>query len=833
MAVPWLDVVRFADSVGFHGDQRQNIFPYRDYVVGAFNSNMPFDRFTREQLAGDLLPDAGPEQRVASGFNRLNMITREGGAQPKEYLAKYAADRVRTVSTAWLGSTVGCAECHDHKFDPFAARDFYSMAAYFADIKQWGVYNNYKYTPEPELEGFNNDYPFPPEIAVDNEYLKGRAARLRERLQIRVTEAARAALADPAAAPALTVWTASVARRVEAFPDGWAPARPLRAVAGDDASATVRPDGSVRFTYVDLPEEDSTKKKLTGADVVKPKKRNTHVLTLQAPQGPLAAIRLDALPDPAHDGRVSRKKEGFFELKLDLAVQRRGEMRPEPLPIADAYPDHDTETYENAYAVASVRERWRSARAHAREQQSVAYLLREPITLQEGDRLVARITSTDVGRVRLAVSPFGTRLPGDVLPADVLEAFRAASPTEHQRELIAAEYVKGIVRDEEGFAAALRDLREIAECRGGKAFTMVTAATEPHVTRVLPRGNWQDETGPVVTPSPPGFLLATNGVQTGGTSARATRLDLANWLTSRENPLTARTFVNRLWKQFFGTALSGVVDDLGMQGEYPSHPELLDWLAVEFMDRGWDVKAMVRLLVTSATYRQSSRDRPELRDADPDNRLLARQNPRRLDAEFIRDNALFSAGLLNLEVGGPSALPYQPEGYYAQLNFPQREYQAHSDERQYRRGLYMHWQRTFLHPMLASFDAPSREECAAARLLSSTPQQALTLLNDPTFVEAARALAERVIGPQADFTRRVDAAFRLVLARAPQDREVASLRTFFDAQVATYTKDPDSAVKLSSVGLRDVPADVDPVQLAAWTSVMRVLLNLNETIMRY
>jgi hypothetical protein len=529
---------------------------------------------------------------------------------------------------------------------------------------------------------------------------------------------------------------------------------------------------------------------------------------------------------------VSRREEGFFELKLDLAVQRPGQS-PEPLPVADAYPSHDTETYENGYAVASVRQRWRSARTHGRDTQSAVYLLAEPITLRDGDRLVARVTSTDVGRVRLAVSPFGTRLAGEVLAGDVLEALRAASPTESQRELIAAEYVKSRIHDAEAFAEALRDLREIAECRGGKAFTMVTAAAEPHVTRVLPRGNWQDETGPVVTPSPPGFLLPEKDVRQAATSGRETRLDLANWLTSRANPLTARTFVNRLWKQFFGTALSGVVDDLGMQGEYPSHPELLDWLAVEFMDRGWDVKGMVRLLVTSATYRQSSRERPELREIDPDNRLLARQNPRRLDAEFIRDNALFSAGLLNLDIGGPSALPYQPEGYYAQLNFPQRDYQPDRDDRQYRRGLYMHWQRTFLHPMLASFDAPSREECAAARLLSSTPQQALALLNDPTFVEAARALAERVIGSQAAFRPRLDMAFRLVLARAAQDREVSSLRSFFDAQLATYTKDPEGAVKLSSVGHRDLPADVDPVELAAWTSVMRVLLNLNETIMRY
>jgi hypothetical protein len=412
-------------------------------------------------------------------------------------------------------------------------------------------------------------------------------------------------------------------------------------------------------------------------------------------------------------------------------------------------------------------------------------------------------------------------------------AFLAAKPTPEQSELLAAEYFWGTgATQAETFAAALRDLREIAECRGGRAFTMVTQAVEPRTTRVLPRGNWQDESGSIVAPATPGFLTPDAAE---ASPTRRTRLDLANWLTSRENPLTARTFVNRLWKQFFGTALSAVVDDLGMQGEYPSHPALLDWLAVELMDRGWDVKSMVRLIVTSATYRQSSRHRAELSDVDPQNRLLARQNPRRLDAEFIRDNALFAAGLLNADVGGPSVKPYQPDGYYAQLNFPLREYEADRDERQYRRGLYMHWQRTFLHPMLANFDAPSREECVAARHLSSTPQQALTLLNDPTFVEAARVLAERALAHETggDFARRLDYAFRRVLARPPQEREVASLRTFLDAQLATYRKQPANAAKLAAVGLHQAPPGSDAAELAAWTSVMRVVLNLNETIMRY
>ena len=415
---------------------------------------------------------------------------------------------------------------------------------------------------------------------------------------------------------------------------------------------------------------------------------------------------------------------------------------------------------------------------------------------------------------------------------EVVKTRGAVALSAAQWRVLARQFFKGTGEpDGEAYGQALTTLREIAAARDGKAFTMVTESMEPLVTRVLPRGNWQDESGEVVQPAPPQFMM--KGVAK--TVGRATRLDLANWIVDPENPLTARTFVNRLWNQYFGTGLSAVVDDLGLQGEYPSHPELLDWLSVQFVESGWDVKAMVRLIVTSATYRQKSDYRAELRDIDPTNRWLAAHPARRLGAEFVRDNALFAAGLLNTEIGGPSAHPYQPEGYYVSLNFPKRDYQAATDDQQYRRGLYTHWQRTFVHPMMANFDAPSREECTADRTISNTPQQALTLLNDPTFVEAARALAERAIQePETtDFEARIDHAFRLVLARAPTADERAGLREFYQTQRSNYAATPDDAAKLAQVGLYEVDASLDPIELAAWTQVARVLLNLNETLMRY
>ena len=358
---------------------------------------------------------------------------------------------------------------------------------------------------------------------------------------------------------------------------------------------------------------------------------------------------------------------------------------------------------------------------------------------------------------------------------------------------------------------------------------MVTQATKPLEVRVLPRGNFLDQSGPVVLPSTPSFLP---GLRTSTEQKRLTRLDLADWITSKDNPITARTFMNRLWQAFYGTGLTAVLDDLGSQGELPSHPELLEWLALEFRDKGWDVKRMIRLMVTSQTYRQSSSLRPDLKEIDPANRLLASQNPRRLDAEFIRDTALAVAGRLDAtDIGGPSAKPYQPAGYYEPIQFPNRTYVASTGPDQWRRGLYMHWQRMFLHPMLVNFDAPARDECTALRSYSNTPQQALTLLNDPVFVEAARAFAGRLLAlPDSE---RLALAFRLAVGRDVKADERPSLEKLVADQKAYYASHPADAAKLLKTGQSPAPAGVDPAELAAWTQACRVLLNSHEAITRY
>lgn len=849
MAVPWLDLVRFADSVGFHGDQLQNNFPYRDYVIAAFNRNKSFDKFTKEQIAGDLLTKTDVEQLVATGFNRLNMMTREGGAQSKEYLAKYAADRVRTVSTAFLGSTVGCAECHDHKYDPFTTRDFYAFSAYFSDIKQWGVYSNFGGV-EPELRGFTDNHPFPPEIEVESAYLKRRIEQYRARYSEILESQTRALLAKPEADGHIQAWLEAVRPKVAADPGGWINVAVEAVKLGSNVGVTDQKETDKVAEHVRATIFPDSSVRLAGSPVTR---SETLEVTVRTVAGPLAALRLELLPDEALGGSIIRRpdeidgKPGSYlqwvsEPKLVLLRGSHG--TAEPIALMRGIAEIDSEGYfngrkQNPLAGSLVMgERaglWDMLPSGMHDRHAASWLLAQPVTLVDGDRLVVTIEHTGFARLKLSTSPLGLRLPDQPLTAAEVEAFRTETPTAGQRQLLAAEYLKSSGPLEPGVRTALfQDLSEIAGCGGGLAATVVTEAKAPVITRVLPRGNWQDDSGEVVKPTPPAFLSGMTN-ESGGVEQRATRLDLAKWIVSRENPLTSRTFVNRLWKQFFGTGLSAVVDDLGMQGEYPSHPELLDWLAVEFMDCGWDVKAMVRLIVTSATYRQSSRFRPELVDLDPYNRLLARQSPRRLDAEFVRDNALAVADLLNRELGGPSVYPYQPEGYYAALLPPVRDYIANTDERQYRRGVYMHWQRTFLHPMLNNFDAPSREECTAARPLSTTPLQALTLLNDPSFVEAARVLATRVIQRTVkhDFNGRLDEAMRRVLGRPPTEKESASLEKFYLSQLAYFSDRPGEASKLTSVGAHPTPVNLNTVELAAWTSVARALLNLNESIVRY
>jgi hypothetical protein len=547
----------------------------------------------------------------------------------------------------------------------------------------------------------------------------------------------------------------------------------------------------------------------------------------------IAAVRLTLdLVALEPDQRVKKLKS-----PVTLAIEvhdAAGKARKLPLRIGEATakrPEH-----RNGAEVPGLGQTWLLPKQLPEDSPLAAvWLLDKPLVPAAGDRLVATVTVGDSIPFTLACSPLAAVQPLDVAAAADRSAL--ATPRDARSPAQATRVTTVFLMSTGHAVAAFARAHDLAaQVRGlfdGRAWTMVTERrAEPLPVRVLPRGNWQDESGPVVLPATPSFLPAR--IESTA-DKRLSRLDLANWLVSDANPITPRTVMNRLWATFFGTGLSAVVDDLGSQGELPTHPELLDWLACEFRDSGWDVKHMIRLIVTSRAYRRSSSLQPAALAIDPANRLLASQNPRRLEAEFVRDNALAIAGLLRLgEIGGPSVKPYQPDGYYASLQFPNRSYAADADERQWRRGLYTHWQRTFLHPMMANFDAPARDECAAARVASNTPQQALTLLNDPAFVEAARVFAARLLEDRtaSDDAARIRLAYRLALNREPRDTELASLTGFLATQRDTFKAAPADAEKSLAVGLAPRP-QLDPIEHAAWTQLARVLLNTQEVITRY
>jgi mono/diheme cytochrome c family protein len=801
MAIFWLDLVRYADSVGYHSDNARTVWRYRDYVIDAFNRNMPFDRFTAEQLAGDLLPSSTFEQKIASGYNRLLQTTEEGGAQPKEYRAIYLADRVRNASTVWLAGTLGCAQCHDHKFDPFLARDFYSFGAFFADVKEEPVGRRQpNYLPDehqrPELE------------AAD-----AKVEALKKALE------------------------ASTPER-EAAQESWE--RTLAGKRGYDWT-TLEPveASSANGTPILIQGNDFS---IIATTAFGPKPPNdTYTIKFKTELKDITAFRLEAVTfEELPKGGPGRSPEGGFV--VSELVLKDGDGRPLALQGASA----------STAPPAAAASRFRPADAIDGRTSEGGWAL--PAADGESHRLVIETVEPfgaggetpltlvlhqnagngrTLGRLRLAgtadTRPVRTE-PGPEPGQEILKIAakdRAERTTEESEKV--ARFYRRIAPELAPDRAALR-AAELAreDLRRTIPQSLVTIAQEPEPVRILPRGNWQNETGEVVEPAVPRFLP-----QIEAAGRRATRLDLARWMTSRDNPLTARVLVNRLFKLFFGQGLSRTLEDLGSQGEWPTHPELLDWLAVELMDGGWDVKRVVKTLVTSAAYRQSSQGGRALVERDPYNRLYARQARFRLDAEAVRDSALAASGLLSSRMGGPSVYPYQPKGYWTYLNFPPREWDDSTGEDQYRRAVYTWWQRTFPQPSLVAFDAGSREECVAERTRSNVPQQALVLLNDPTYVEAARVLAGRILREGGtSFGNRLRWAYARTLGRAPREEEVRILGELFRKHRSEYAADPSAARRLVQIGLATVPKDLDPVELAAWTSVARAILNLPEMITR-
>jgi hypothetical protein len=808
MAMWWLDLVRYADSVGYHGDQEVSVSPFREYVIAAFNENKPFDRFTIEQLAGDLLPSPTLEHRIASGYNRLGMMSAEGGVQPKEYLAKYISERVRNATGTWLGITLGCAECHDHKFDPLTTRDFYRFEAFFADIRERGLYS-----------GANSDGNWGPFVRVPTleqarqlQELDGEAATLKSTLSTDTPE------------------LAAVREAWEREQANWVALEPRATATRNGTELKRRSDGMILASGPN-PATDS------------------YVLEFSSLPPGITAFRIDVAPDDSLPRKgVGRASNGNFVL-TEFRVEVRSDDSSQPIKLQNAAASFeqtgaaDRNPYGKWSAAGAIDDEakgqswgW-AVMEQALQPQYAVFETAIDLTVPEGARLVITLDQNhdnpghNLGCFRLSASTAKRPVSGAALPPAEIAAILVVPSSERN-----AEQQTKLAAWHRGIAPALEPVRQrLKELEGRRAAleatmptTLVTEAVEPRMVRILPRGNWMDDSGDAVTPAIPAVLAAEPSAD-----RRLTRLDLAEWLVSGQNPLTARVTVNRLWKLFFGAGLSRRLDDLGAQGEWPSHPELLDYLAVEFRRSGWNVKHLIRCMLLTQTYRQSSLADAALRERDPDNRWLARQGRFRLDAELVRDNALAVSGLLVRSIGGRSVRPYQPAGYWAYLNFPTREWQNGNGEELYRRGLYTHWQRQYLHPSLLAFDAPSREECTADRNRSNTPLQSLVLLNDPSYVEAAKVFAERILreGGSEDAAR-VDYAFRRSLSRAATAEERSVVLQLLGAHREQYTADTVAAEALLGVGSRPAAAEVPRPELAAWTSVARVLLNLHEVITR-
>ncbi|MBL8810836.1 MAG: PSD1 domain-containing protein [Planctomycetaceae bacterium] len=808
LAMWWLDLVRYADTVGYHGDQDMSVAPYRQYVIESFNANKPFDQFTIEQLAGDLLPNATREQKIASGYNRLGMMSAEGGVQDKEYLAKYIAERVRNASGTWLGITMGCCECHNHKFDPLTTKDFYRFEAFFADIREQGLYAGAHET--------GNWGPFM-KVPTDEQTQKMAEfeAAIADRKKILETQ-------TESLTAAQLEWEKSIVP--------WMPLTPDSMSALSGTNLTTRADGAILA-------------KDTNPDT------ETYTLTFSKLPPGITAFRIDVLTDDSLPQKgPGRAGNGNFVLS-ELIVETKAGDAKTAIPLQNASASYE----QTGAAGANPYKKWAVEAAidgdakgktwgwaimeKAGQPHFAVFETQADLTVAEGQSLVLTLAQNldnpkhNIGCFRISCSTAPRPLKAGELPSPAIAAILAVlhdQRNDAQKNELAVYY--------RSIAPLLNPVREeLASLEKQRndfdktiPTTLVTETVAPRMVRVLPRGNWMDESGEVVTPAFPSALAPEPAAD-----QHLTRLDLAKWIVAQENPLAARVVVNRLWKIYFGAGLSRKLDDLGAQGEWPSHPLLLDYLAQDLKSNGWDLKRTIRAILLSQTYRQSSLASKELREADPYNKWLARQGRFRLDAELVRDNALEISGLLVKSIGGRSVKPYQPAGYWAYLNFPTREWQNGNDEQLYRRGLYTHWQRQYLHPSLLAFDAPSREECTADRPRSNTPLQSLALLNDPTYVEAARAFAELILRDGGDsFQSQLDYAFQRAMSRPASDEERAVLESLWKTQRDEYQANEASADELLKVGAKPMADGMSRVELAAWTSVARTILNLHEVITR-
>jgi len=823
MAVAWLDAARYADTSGYQNDGPRSMWRWRDWVIEAFNRNLPFDQFTVEQIAGDLLEEPTLEQRIATGFNRNHRGNAEGGIIPEEYQVEYVADRVDTTFAVWQGLTMGCARCHDHKYDPLSQREYYQVFAWFNNLPESG---------RAIKEGNS-----PPLLKAP---LPAQQRQLRE-LEQRVAEAEqRIRELQPELSSAVERWSFTAEARGEpdwVLTDGLQQAYRLSGSLESDGGqlltlspAGVEPQwtawsgrqailldgggmlessGAGAFGYFD---------RFTLSAWIRPEAGSGTVLSRMIPveQGEGYSVHLQ-------DGRV---QVNLVKRWLDDAIRVESESvlpAGQWVHLAVVYDGSRLATgihlYVNGVDVplavrldrlnqtfAVKAEPFRVGGGHSRFRGAVSEV-----------RIYGRDLSSEEVQL-LAVSESVAEIAGRGVGERNVGQRRKLETVWLERH--ADVVLRGVF---ERLPALRRQQRELDD-QIPTVMVMQELPT-PRETRVLQRGQY-DRPGELVQPGVPAAFAGNFAGRHGN------RLDLARWLVSGENPLTARVAVNRFWQRYFEFGLVRTTEDFGSQGEAPVYPELLDWLALEFQRIGWDMKALQRLIVTSATYRQSSRQSSELLAIDPDNRLLARGARRRLSAEVVRDQALSLSGLLTRSIGGPSVKPYQPEGLWKEIA-TDMEYEQSRGADLYRRSLYTYWKRTVAPPLMVTFDAASREACTVSRGRTNTPLQALALLNDVTFLEAARVLAQRELQAEAkSAVERIERMFCAVTLRLPTARELEILCARYERNVEVYRRQPEAALALIRAGESGVPETLNAGELAAFTTVASVLLNLDEVITR-
>jgi len=779
----WLDLARYADSDGYEKDRpRPFAYRYRDWVIEAMNADMPFDQFTIAQIAGDMLPEADESLKVASGFHRNTLHNTEGGTDKEEDRAKKTVDRTNTVGAIWLGLTVGCAQCHSHKYDPITHHEYYSLYAFFNNIDEADVAiptAEQAVAHKKALADFH---------AAHQKLTDQLAAYTREKL--------------PAAQ---ATWETQSAGQ-----PAWRSMMVESVTSKHGAQFKQQDDGSY------LP---------TG------KNEQSDIYTVEAnlDQPSLAALRLEALPDkslPANG--PGRAHNGNFTLTTFSAeLQAPGE-KPQPLKFTIARADYAQKSWDPALALNdSVTDGWAVGEQFGKPHTAV-FELATPVEIPIGSQLKITLDCTysgkphNLGRFRLMATP-SAGAPLNGLPEAVAAALKiAAKDRSKAQQKVVSDYYRSV-------DPQLKKLQAQVAQHQAKApkLTNATAQTVAEKTMrqayIHVRGNFLDH-GEDVEAATPAWLpeLATS-------DEKKDRLDLAQWLVSAENPLTARVTVNRIWQRYFGRGLVATSDDFGAQGEEPSHPLLLDYLATQLRDNGWSMKHIHRLIVNSATYRQTAAARPDLIDLDPENILLARQNRFRVEAEVIRDIALATSGLLSPKLGGPSVRPPQPAEYASLTYAGSAKWKTSQGEDRYRRGLYTFFQRTSPYPMLMTFDSPDSTVCTAQRATSNTPLQALTLWNDRVFFEAAQNLGRRIISqtPEKTLAAKIDYAYLLCFARYPSQIERQAVTDFHAEQLALL-KQSDAVDKI--LGAEPIPPGAKKPETAAWVLISRTLMNLDEFV---